>query len=74
MTKNGGAVVKANGVDIGKSPAFYRGEYDSLSRTLRTDDTSGGSYMERLTCKCLGLLSGGGITRKCTKYAVEFIQ
>lgn len=38
---NGGEVVKANGIDIGKSIAFFHGEYNSLSRTLRTDDTSG---------------------------------
>ena len=38
---NGGEVVKANGIDIGKSMAFFCGEYQSLSRTLTTDDTSG---------------------------------
>lgn len=37
----GGGIVKANGIDIGKSTEFFRGEYEGKSRTLRADDTSG---------------------------------
>lgn len=33
--------MKANGIDIGKSTEFFRGEYEGKSRTLRADDTSG---------------------------------
>ena len=38
---HGGGVIQANGIDIGKSQAFFRGELENRSRTLRTDDTSG---------------------------------
>ena len=40
MTR-GGSIVKANGIDIGKSTEFFRGEYEGKSRTLRADGTSG---------------------------------
>lgn len=36
-----GEIAQANGIDIGKSEAFFRGELKDTSRTLRTDDTSG---------------------------------
>lgn len=36
-----GGIVKANGIDIGKSTEFFRGEYVGKSRTLRADNTSG---------------------------------
>lgn len=38
---DGGVIQQANGIDIGKSEAFFRGELKDISRTLRTDDTSG---------------------------------
>lgn len=41
MTRGGGSIVKANGIDIGKSTEFFRGEYEGKSRTLRADGTSG---------------------------------
>lgn len=34
-------VVQANGIDIGKSKAFFKGELENISRTLRTDNQNG---------------------------------
>lgn len=33
--------MKANGIDIGKSEAFFCGELKDISRTLSTDDKNG---------------------------------
>lgn len=39
--RRGGVIQQANGIDIGKSKAFFCGELKDISRTLSTDNKSG---------------------------------